>query len=175
MRHFLDLKDFTKDQLTQMLHHGLEMRKALRAGTGHETPLSGKHIGMIFEKQSTRTRVSFEVGISQLGATPIVLSANDMQLGRGETISDTAKVLSGYLDGVMIRCLSHETLLALAADATMPVINGLTDRSHPCQVMADMMTMLDVHGLIEGQIVTWAGDGNNVAVSWIEAAAVMGF
>ena len=130
---------------------------------------------MIFEKQSTRTRVSFEVGISQLGGTPIVLSANDMQLGRGESISDTAKVLSGYLDGVMIRCLSHQTLMDLAQHSDMPVINGLTDRSHPCQVMADLMTMRDVHGLIEGQIVTWAGDGNNVAVSWIEAAAIMGF
>ena len=175
MRHFLDLKDFTKDQLSALLNYGLEMRKGLKAGTGHETPLAGKHFGMIFEKQSTRTRVSFEVGISQLGGTPIVLSANDMQLGRGESISDTAQVLSGYLDGVMIRCLSHDTLMGLANHANMPVINGLTDRSHPCQVMADMMTMLDVHGVIEGQIVTWAGDGNNVAASWIEAAAVMGF
>ena len=175
MRHFLDLKDFTKEQLQAMLTYGLALRKSLKAGESHETPLTGKHFGMIFEKQSTRTRVSFEVGISQLGGTPIVLSANDMQLGRGESISDTSKVLSGYLDGVMIRCLSHETLLALAEHASMPVINGLTDRSHPCQVMADMMTMLDVHGKIEGQVVTWAGDGNNVAVSWIEAAAVMGF
>ena len=175
MRHFLDLKDFTKDELSAMLAYGLDMRKALKSGKPHASPLAGKHFGMIFEKQSTRTRVSFEVGISQLGGTPIVLSANDMQLGRGETIEDTAKVLSGYLDGVMIRCLSHNTLMDLANHANMPVINGLTDRSHPCQVMADMMTMLDKHGVIEGQIVTWAGDGNNVAVSWIEAAAIMGF
>ena len=175
MRHFLDLKDFTKDELSAMLTYGLDMRKAVKTGKPHASPLAGKHFGMIFEKQSTRTRVSFEVGISQLGGTPIVLSANDMQLGRGETIADTAKVLSGYLDGVMIRCLSHNTLMDLANHATMPVINGLTDRSHPCQVMADMMTMLDKHGVIEGQIVTWAGDGNNVAVSWIEAAAIMGF
>ena len=174
MRHFLDLKDFTKDELSAMLAYGLDMRKALKSGKPHASPLAGKHFGMIFEKQSTRTRVSFEVGISQLGGTPIVLSANDMQLGRGETIEDTAKVLSGYLDGVMIRCLSHNTLMDLANHANMPVINGLTDRSHPCQVMADMMTMLDKHGVIEGQIVTWAGDGNNVAVSWIEAAAIMG-
>ena len=175
MRHFLDLKDFTKDELNAMLSYGVAMRQDIKAGRAHQTPLSGKHIGMIFEKQSTRTRVSFEVGIRQLGGTPIVLSSNDMQIGRGESIYDTAKVLSGYLDGVMIRCLSHETLMTLAQHATMPVINGLTDRSHPCQVMADMMTMLDVHGAIEGQIVTWAGDGNNVAVSWIEAAAIMGF
>lgn len=175
MRHFLDLKDFTKDELTAMLQNGLEMRQALKAGQPHHQPLAGKYVGMIFEKQSTRTRVSFEVGISQLGGTPIVLSANDMQIGRGEPIYDTAKVLSGYLDGIMIRCLSHDTLMGLAEAASIPVINGLTDRSHPCQVMADMMTMLDAHGVIEGQTVCWAGDGNNMAVSWIEAAAVMGF
>ena len=175
MRHFLDLKDFDKDQLQAMLDYGLEMRRQLKAGTPHDTPLSGKQFGMIFEKPSTRTRVSFEVGIHQLGGTPIVLSANDMQLGRGETISDTARVLSGYLDGIMIRCLKHDTLMDLAANADIPVINGLTNRSHPCQVMADMMTMIDYHGKIEGQIVTWAGDGNNVAVSWVEAAAIMGF
>ena len=175
MRHFLDLKDFTKDALEAMLQDGLAMRKALKSDEQHAQPLAGKHIGMIFEKQSTRTRVSFEVGISQLGGTPIVLSASDMQIGRGESISDTAKVLSGYLDGIMIRCLSHNTLMGLSDNASIPVINGLTDRSHPCQVMADMMTMLDAHGVIEGQIVCWAGDGNNMAVSWIEAAAVMGF
>ena len=175
MRHFLDLKDFDKDQLQAMLDYGLEMRRKLKAGAPHDTPLSGKQFGMIFEKPSTRTRVSFEVGIHQLGGTPIVLSANDMQLGRGETISDTARVLSGYLDAIMIRCLKHDTLMDLAANADIPVINGLTNRSHPCQVMADMMTMIDYHGKIEGQIVTWAGDGNNVAVSWVEAAAIMGF
>ena len=175
MRHFLDLKDFDKTQLQAMLDYGLEMRRALKAGTSHDTPLTGQHVGMIFEKPSTRTRVSFEVGISQLGGKPIVLSATDMQLGRGETIADTARVLSGYLDGVMIRCLQHDTLMALAEHASMPVINGLTNRSHPCQVMADMMTMIDYHGGLDGQVVTWAGDGNNVAVSWIEAAAIMGF
>ena len=175
MRHFLDLKDFTKDQLQAMLDYGLSLRKQLKAGARHETPLEGAHVGMIFEKPSTRTRVSFEVGISQLGGTPIVLSANDMQIGRGESISDTARVLSGYLDQIMIRALQHDTLMELATHASVPVINGLTNRSHPCQVMADMMTMLDIHGVIEGQIVTWAGDGNNVAVSWIEAAAIMGF
>lgn len=175
MRHFLDLKDFDKTQLQAMLDYGLEMRRALKAGTSHDTPLAGQHVGMIFEKPSTRTRVSFEVGISQLGGTPIVLSANDMQLGRGETIADTARVLSGYLDGVMIRCLQHDTLMALAEHSSMSVINGLTNRSHPCQVMADMMTMIDCHGGLDGQVVTWAGDGNNVAVSWIEAAAIMGF
>ena len=175
MRHFLDLKDFDKSQLQAMLDYGLEMRAKLKAGEAHDKPLEGKQFGMIFEKPSTRTRVSFEVGIHQLGGTPIVLSANDMQLGRGETVADTARVLSGYLDGIMIRCLKHDTLMELAKYAKLPVINGLTNRSHPCQVMADMMTMIDYHGKIEGQIVTWAGDGNNVAASWVEAAAIMGF
>ena len=175
MRHFLDLKDFDKSQLQAMLDYGLEMRAKLKAGEASDKPLEGKQFGMIFEKPSTRTRVSFEVGIHQLGGTPIVLSANDMQLGRGETVADTARVLSGYLDGIMIRCLKHDTLMELAKYAKLPVINGLTNRSHPCQVMADMMTMIDYHGKIEGQIVTWAGDGNNVAASWVEAAAIMGF
>ena len=175
MRHFLDLKDFDKSQLQAMLDYGLEMRAKLKAGEAYDKPLEGKQFGMIFEKPSTRTRVSFEVGIHQLGGTPIVLSANDMQLGRGETVADTARVLSGYLDGIMIRCLKHDTLMELAKYAQLPVINGLTNRSHPCQVMADMMTMIDYHGKIEGQIVTWAGDGNNVAASWVEAAAIMGF
>ena len=175
MRHFLDLKDFDKSQLQAMLDYGLDMRAKLKAGKAHDKPLECKQFGMIFEKPSTRTRVSFEVGIHQLGGTPIVLSANDMQLGRGETVADTARVLSGYLDGIMIRCLKHDMLMELAKYAKLPVINGLTNRSHPCQVMADMMTMIDYHGKIEGQIVTWAGDGNNVAVSWVEAAAIMGF
>ncbi|MGC6537502.1 MAG: ornithine carbamoyltransferase [Candidatus Puniceispirillaceae bacterium] len=175
MRHFLDLKDFDKSQLQALLDYGIAVRADLKAGIQNEQPLAGQHIGMIFEKPSTRTRVSFEVGISQLGGTPIILSTNDMQLGRGETVSDTARVLSSYLDGIMIRCLQHDTLMALADNADIPVINGLTNRSHPCQVMADMMTMIDYHGAIEGQIVTWAGDGNNVAVSWLEAAAIMDF
>jgi ornithine carbamoyltransferase len=130
---------------------------------------------MIFEKPSTRTRVSFEVGITQLGGTALMLSSSDLQIGRGEEISDTAKVLSRYLDAIMVRALSHKTLTELAENATIPVINGLTDLSHPCQLMADMQTIRERLGPLENQIVTWFGDGNNVANSWIEAAALFGF
>ena len=130
---------------------------------------------MIFEKPSTRTRVSFEVGISQLGGVPVVLAASDLQLGRGETVGDTAKVLSRYLDGIMIRALRHETVTELAENATVPVINGLTNLSHPCQIMADLQTIIEQHGQLEDEIVVWFGDGNNVANSWIEAAALFGF
>ena len=130
---------------------------------------------MIFEKPSTRTRVSFEVGINQLGGTPLMLSAHDLQIGRGESIEDTARVLSRYVDGITIRCFSHDTLLTLAEHATVPVINALTERSHPCQIMADLQTMIERHGALDGQIVTWIGDGNNVAASWIEAAARFNF
>ena len=171
MRHFLDIKDFDKDRLTAMLDTARDMK----AGTYSGTPLSGCHIGMIFEKPSTRTRVSFEVGISQLGGTPVVLAASDLQLGRGETVADTAKVLSRYLDGIMIRALNHDTLTELADNATVPVINGLTNLSHPCQIMADLQTIIEQHGTLEDEIVVWFGDGNNVANSWIEAAALFGF
>lgn len=138
-------------------------------------PLAGKSIGMIFEKPSTRTRVSFEVGIRQLGGTPVMLAAQDLQLGRGETVADTARVLSRYLDGVMIRALSHDTVAEFAAEGSIPVINGLTNLSHPCQIMADLQTIQAHLGALEHQIVAWFGDGNNVANSWIEAAALFGF
>ena len=130
---------------------------------------------MIFEKPSTRTRLSFEVGISQLGGTPVMLSAADMQIGRGETIQDTARVMSRYVDAITIRCFRHDMLTSLAEHATVPVINALTERSHPCQIMADLQTMIERHGALDGQIVTWVGDGNNVTTSWIEAAARFGF
>lgn len=175
MRHFLDLKDFSTDTLQAILSEGLRMKGLQKSGKGHEMPLTGKTVAMIFEKPSTRTRVSFEVGIIQLGGSPIVLSANDLQLGRGESIEDTARVLSRYVDAIMIRCFSHEMLLGLAKHATVPVINALTSRSHPCQLMADLMTMMEYHGPLAGQTVAWVGDGNNVLVSWIEAAAQMGF
>jgi len=175
MRHFLDLKDFSTDTLQAILSEGLRMKGWQKSGKGHEMPLTGKTVAMIFEKPSTRTRVSFEVGIIQLGGSPIVLSANDLQLGRGESIEDTARVLSRYVDAIMIRCFSHEMLLGLAKHATVPVINALTSRSHPCQLMADLMTMMEYHGPLAGQTVAWVGDGNNVLVSWIEAAAQMGF
>lgn len=175
MRHFIDLKDFSADTLQMILDHAQAIKQAQRAGAGHEQPLAGKTVAMIFEKPSTRTRVSFEVGIVQLGGTPLVLSAQDLQLGRGETIEDTARVLSRYVDAIMIRCFDHDTALSLAEHATVPVINALTNRSHPCQLMADLQTMIEYHGPLAGQTVAWLGDGNNVASSWVEAAALFGF
>ena len=175
MRHFIDLKDFSADTLQMILDHAQAMKQAQRAGAGHEQPLAGKTVAMIFEKPSTRTRVSFEVGIDQLGGTPLVLSAPDLQLGRGETIEDTARVLSRYVDAIMIRCFDHDMALSLAEHATVPVVNALTNRSHPCQLMADLQTMIEYHGPLAGQTVAWLGDGNNVASSWVEAAALFGF
>jgi len=175
MRHFIDLRDFSADTLQMILDHAQAMKQAQRAGAGHEQPLAGKTVAMIFEKPSTRTRVSFEVGIVQLGGTPLVLSAQDLQLGRGETIEDTARVLSRYVDAIMIRCFDHDMALSLAEHATVPVINALTNRSHPCQLMADLQTMIEYHGPLAGQTVAWLGDGNNVASSWVEAAALFGF
>ena len=171
MRHFLDLRDFDRDRLNAMLETAAQMK----AGEVSSMPLAGKSIGMIFEKPSTRTRVSFEVGIRQLGGTPVMLAAQDLQLGRGETVADTARVLSRYLDGVMIRALSHGTVAEFAAEGSIPVINGLTNLSHPCQIMADLQTIQAHLGALEHQIVAWFGDGNNVANSWIEAAALFGF
>ena len=175
MRHFLDIRDFNTATLQAMLDDAAAMKAALKGGGDTAKPLSGKSVAMIFEKPSTRTRVSFEVGISQLGGTPLMLSAQDLQIGRGESIEDTARVLSRYVDAITIRCFSHDTLLTLAEHATVPVINALTARSHPCQIMADLHTMIERHGALEGQVVTWIGDGNNVAASWIEAAARFGF
>ena len=175
MRHFIDLKDFSADTLQMILDHAQAMKQAQRAGADHEQPLAGKTVAMIFEKPSTRTRVSFEVGIVQLGGTPLVLSAQDLQLGRGETIEDTARVLSRYVDAIMIRCFDHDMALSLAEHATVPVVNALTNRSHPCQLMADLQTMIEYHGPLAGQTVAWLGDGNNVASSWVEAAALFGF
>jgi len=175
MRHFLDLRDFDSATLQGILDHAARMKAALKAGTADERPLAGKSVAMIFEKPSTRTRVSFEVGITQLGGTPLMLSAQDLQIGRGESIEDTARVLSRYVDAITIRCFAHDTLLTLADHATVPVVNALTARSHPCQIMADLQTMIERHGSLDGQIVTWIGDGNNVAASWIEAAARFNF
>ena len=175
MRHFLDLRDFDSGTLQGILDHAASMKSALKAGAPGERPLDGKSVAMIFEKPSTRTRVSFEVGITQLGGTPLMLSAQDLQIGRGESIEDTARVLSRYVDAITIRCFAHDTLLTLAEHATVPVVNALTARSHPCQIMADLQTMIERHGSLDGQIVTWVGDGNNVAASWIEAAARFNF
>jgi len=175
MRHFLDIRDFSAETLQGMLDDAAATKAALKAGAETAKPLAGKSVAMIFEKPSTRTRVSFEVGITQLGGTPLMLSAQDMQIGRGETIGDTARVLSRYVDAITIRCFAHETLVTLAAHASVPVVNALTARSHPCQIMADLQTMIERHGALDGQVVTWIGDGNNVAASWIEAAARFGF
>lgn len=171
MRHFIDLKNFDKDRLQAML----DTAKKMKSGADTTRPLAGKYVGMIFEKPSTRTRVSFEVGISQLGGTPVVLSASDLQLGRGESVADTGRVLSRYLDALMIRALEHETVTELAANADIPVINGLTNLSHPCQIMADLQTIIERHGSLQGVKICWLGDRNNVANSWIEAAALFGF
>ncbi len=168
-RHFLDIADFDKAALRQMLELGLALRRGEQL-RGVEFPLNGKTLAMIMEKPSTRTRISFQVGMEQLGGRAVVLDEQDSQLGRGETIADTARVLSRYVDAIVIRTDDHARLEELAAAATVPVINGLTDRSHPCQLMADVMTFEAHRGTIEGRTVAWSGDGNNVAVSWIHAA-----
>ena len=169
-RHFLDLRDF--DPAT--LRHMLDLASGLKRGRGAR-PLAGRTLALIFEKPSTRTRVSFEVGMRQLGGDVIVLSARDMQTGRGESPADTARVLSRYVDAIMLRTDSTSKLHELARYATVPVINGLTDTSHPCQLMADVLTFEEHRGPIAGQVVAWCGDGNNVARSWIEAAVRFGF
>ena len=169
-RHFLDLTEMPVEELRNMLALSSRMKKTLKANEPAKKPLEGKVLAMIFDKPSTRTRVSFDVGMRQLGGEAIMLTGTEMQLGRGETIADTARVLSRYVDAIMIRILSHEALLELAAHATVPVINGLTRRSHPCQVMADVMTFEEHRGSIEGRTVAWAGDDNNVLASWAHAA-----
>ena len=169
-RHFLDLRDFETATLRRML----DLAAGFKAGAPAK-PLAGKTVALIFEKPSTRTRVSFEVGVRQLGGDVITLSGKDMQLGRGETVADTARVLSRYVDAIMLRTDAHSKLQELAEFATVPVINGLTAASHPCQLMADVLTFEEHRGPIAGQVVAWCGDGNNVATSWIEAAVRFGF
>jgi len=172
VRHFLDLDHFDQSALRHILETGLHLK---REGPNAPRPLVGRSLAMIFEKPSTRTRVSFEVGMRQLGGDVVILNAHDMQLGRGETISDTARVLSRYVDAIMLRTASVENLQELAQHASIPVINGLTSSSHPCQVMADIMTFEEHRGPIEGCVVAWSGDGNNVAQSWIHAAVRFDF
>jgi ornithine carbamoyltransferase len=162
-RHFLDLTEMPVEELRNMLALSSRMKKTLKANEPAKKPLEGKVLAMIFDKPSTRTRVSFDVGMRQLGGEAIMLTGT-------ETIADTARVLSRYVDAIMIRILSHEALLELAAHATVPVINGLTRRSHPCQVMADVMTFEEHRGSIEGRTVAWTGDDNNVLASWAHAA-----
>ncbi len=178
-RHFLDLADFDSGALSAMLAGSRAIKEA-RAGkargereAGH--PLAGRLLAMIFAKPSTRTRVSFDVAMRQLGGDTLMLSAQEMQIGRGETIADTARVLSRYVDAIMIRAASHQALLELAEHATVPVINGLTDASHPCQVMADLLTLQEKKGSLQGLSVAWTGDSCNVTNSWIHAAGKFGF
>jgi ornithine carbamoyltransferase len=171
-RHFLDLKDFDTATLRQMLEAASGFKRAHGVSS---RPLAGRTLALIFEKPSTRTRVSFEVAMRQLGGDVVMLSGKETQLGRGETVADTARVLSRYVDAIMLRTDAPEKLQEMARYATVPVINGLTAASHPCQLMADVMTFEEHRGPIAGQVVAWCGDGNNVARSWIEAAARFGF
>jgi ornithine carbamoyltransferase len=172
IRHFLDLIDLPAEELRRVIDLARAM-KAKRAA--QERPLAGKTLAMIFERPSTRTRVSFEVAMRQLGGDVIMLTADEMQLGRGETIGDTARVLSRYVDAIMIRALDEEAVAELARFAAVPVINGLTRRSHPCQVMADVMTFEEHRGPIRGRTVAWSGDANNVLTSWMHAAERFAF
>ena len=169
-RHFLDLDRFATPELKGILDLGF----AYKHGRA-DRPLTGKTLAMIFEKPSTRTRVSFEVAMRQLGGDTIILGTADSQLGRGETVADTARVLSRYVDAIMIRTNHAEKLAELARHATVPVINGLTDSSHPCQIMADVMTLQEKKGPVANTVVAWSGDGNNVAASWIHGAVRFGF
>ena len=171
-RHFLDIRDCDSATLRHMLDTASTYKTA---GPHAVRPLAGKTLAMIFEKPSTRTRVSFEVAVRQLGGDVIMLTGKETQLGRGETVADTARVLSRYVDAIMLRTDAHEKLVEMAKYATVPVINGLTADSHPCQLMADVMTFEEHRGPIAGQVIAWCGDGNNVARSWIEAAARFGF
>ena len=173
-RHFLDLSAMTADDLRVIMDDALARKAATKAGTA-DKPLAGKMLAMIFEKPSTRTRVSFDVGMRQLGGETLFLSGTEMQLGRAETIGDTAKVLSRYVDAIMIRTTDHSRLLELAEHATVPVINGLTDATHPCQIMADIMTFEEHSGPVKGKTIAWTGDGNNVLHSFVEGSARFGY
>lgn len=173
-RHFLDLSAMPKPTLRTILDDAATRKAAQKAGTA-DKPLAGKVLAMIFEKPSTRTRVSFDVGMRQLGGETLVLSGKDMQLGRAETIGDTARVLSRYVDAIMIRTTDHNRLVELAEYATVPVINGLTDDTHPCQIMADLQTFEEHQGPVAGKTIAWTGDGNNVLHSFVEGAARFGY
>ncbi|MBA3341668.1 MAG: ornithine carbamoyltransferase [Gemmatimonadaceae bacterium] len=170
-RDFLAIPDYTRDELLSLF----KLAEDMRNGPYTDKPLAGKSLAMIFMKSSTRTRVSFEVGMWQLGGHALFLSPRDVQLGRGEPVADTARVLSRYVDGIMIRTFAHSEVEELARYATVPVINGLTDLLHPCQVLADLLTIRQHFGSLEGRKVAWIGDGNNMANSWINAAYRLGF
>ena len=173
MKDFISLHDLTKEEISDLIKLSLKLKDETKKGIEHHL-LKGKTLGMIFSKSSTRTRVSFEVGMTQLGGYPLFLSANDIQLGRGETIYDTAKVLERYLDGIMIRTFSHDDVLELAEHADIPVINALTDLLHPCQVLADLQTVYEKKGTLEGLKFAYIGDGNNMANSIMYGCGKMG-
>ncbi len=177
-RHFLDISSISPEDAREIIEKAKALKKAAKEqnqskGFVHpDAPLRDQALAMIFEKPSTRTRVSFEMAMHQLGGKSVVLQNHDMQLGRGESVSDTAKVLSGFVDAIMLRANSHEALLEMAEASTVPIINALTDFSHPCQIMADILTFEEHAGSIKGKKIAWSGDGNNVAVSWIHAAVL---
>ncbi len=179
MNHFLDIHTTQADELRGMIDHARQMKDARqgrpKGQADDEQPLAGRMVALIFEKPSTRTRVSFDVGVRQMGGQSMVLSGSDMQLGHGETIADTARVLSRYVDMIMIRTFDESVLHEMAEAADVPVINGLTDRTHPCQIMADVLTYEEHRGPIAGKKVVWAGDGNNVCASLLHAAGQFGF
>lgn len=173
MKHLLSLHDLSSDQVTDLLDLADRLKADNKAGRTHPI-LAGKTLGMIFAKSSTRTRVSFEVGMSQLGGHALFLSSNDIQLGRGESIEDTARVMSRYLDGIMIRTFAHQDLVDLATFGSIPIINGLTDLLHPCQVLADLQTIREHKGQLKGLKMAYLGDGNNMANSLLHGAAKVG-
>jgi ornithine carbamoyltransferase len=170
-RDFLSFNDISRQDCLDLL----DLAARMKSGEYRDLPLKGKTLAMIFAKSSTRTRVSFEVGTGQLGGSALFLSSRDIQLGRGEPIKDMARVLSRYVDGIMIRTFAQTDVEDLAQHATVPVINGLTDLLHPCQLLADLLTIKEAFGTLEDRVVAWIGDGNNMANSWIEAATLLGF
>jgi len=172
-RDFLGLSDYSPEEIRYLLDYAIELKRKRKAGEVYQ-PLLGKTLGMIFEKSSTRTRVSFEVGMFQLGGHALFLSKNDIQMGRGETIRDTAQTMSRYLDGIIIRTFGHRNVIELARGATIPVINALSDRSHPCQALADYQTVLEMKGRLEGLKIAYIGDGNNMSHSLMMGAAKLG-
>jgi ornithine carbamoyltransferase len=174
VKHFLDLSEIAPKELRRMIELARTFKKSRRSPSSKK-PLDGRTLAMVFDKPSTRTRVSFYVAMRELGGNVITLTGEEMQLGRGETVADTARVLSRYVDLIMIRTLDHTMVAELAAHATVPVINGLTKHSHPCQVMADVFTFEEKKGSIRGKTVAWSGDANNVLASWVHAAARFDF
>jgi ornithine carbamoyltransferase len=176
--HFLDLSDFSGQELRGILDRAKALKHAAkdkpRGTVSDGAPLAGRMVALIFQQPSTRTRVSFEVAIHQLGGTSMLIAGDNMQTGRGETLADTARVLSRYVDAIMLRAKSHDDLMEIAHHATVPVINGLTNLSHPCQIMADIQTIEEHLGPFEKQVIAWVGDGNNVASSFVHAAARLG-